>query len=295
MEEELLFLIFDYSINRKIADNAFCDKLLEIVLNHRGLHDFVKDAYYIRGEERTKTDKTAAYYMSVDRKIVVDFDNIESRLNYLKLVDPKFNELEVYLIRNIIIARTLLHELERANQIKKVATGQNGLDARILELSPIYINLKSILDLLSRGLSREEAESIIDPLKEQYLQFYKSDPSERMAEIDSYKTTNSILNMINKPIPLVRRHQNSELAYTLLDGYKEITDVFPNAPTLNNLYHLGSLNRLSIAGYTIKDFREFFTAISSMSLDKRLYYGLTISNDEYKAVMESAKRSNIFR
>ena len=120
MEEELLSLIFDYSINRKIADNAFCDKLLEIVLNHRGLHDFVKDAYYIRGEERTKTDKTAAYYMSVDRKIVVDFDNIESRLNYLKLVDPKFNELEVYLIRNIIIARTLLHELEHANQIKKV-------------------------------------------------------------------------------------------------------------------------------------------------------------------------------
>ena len=81
MEEELLSLIFDYSINRKIADNAFCDKLLEIVLNHRGLHDFVKDAYYIRGEEGTKTDKTAAYYMSVDRKIVVDFDNIESRLN----------------------------------------------------------------------------------------------------------------------------------------------------------------------------------------------------------------------
>ena len=233
--------------------------------------------------------------MSVDRKIVVDFDNIESRLNYLKLVDPKFNELEAYLIRNIIIARSLLHELEHANQIKKVATGQNGLDARILELSPIYINLKSILDLLSRGLSREEAESIIDPLKEQYLQFYKSDPSERMAEIDSYKTTNSILNMINKPIPLVRRHQNSELAYTLLDGYKERTDLFPNAPTLNSLYHLGSLNRLSIAGYTIKDFREFFTAISSMSLDKRLYYGLTISNDEYKAVMESAKRSNIFR
>lgn len=295
MEEELLSLIFDYSINRKIADNAFCDKLLEIVLNHRELHDFVKDAYYIRGEEGTKTDKTPAYYMSVDRSIVVDFDNIESRLNYLKLVDPKFNELEVYLIRNIIIARTLLHELERANQIKKVATGQNGLDARILELSPIYINLKSTLDLLSRGLSRDEAESIVEPLKDQYLKFYKSDPSERMAEIDSYKTTNSILNMINKPIPQVRRHQNSELAYTLLDGYKESTDIFPNAPTLNNLYYFGSLNRLSIAGYTIKDFREFFTAISSMSLDKRLYYGLTISNDEYKAVMESAKRSNIFR
>ncbi len=295
MEEELLSLIFDYSINRKIADNAFCDRLIEIVLNHRDLHDFVKDAYYIRGEEGAKNDKTAAYYMSVDRRVVVDFDNIESRLNYLKLVDPKFNELEVYLIRNIIIARTLLHELERANQIKKVATGQNGLDARILELSPIYINLKSTLDLLSRGLSRDEAESIVEPLKDQYLKFYKSDPSERMAEIDSYKTTNSILNMINKPIPQVRRHQNSELAYTLLDGYKENTDVFPNAPTLNNLYYLGSLNRLSIAGYSIKHFREFFTAISAMPLDKRLYYGLTISNDEYKAVMESAKRSNIFR
>ncbi|MDO4341276.1 MAG: hypothetical protein Q4C44_00840 [bacterium] len=295
MEEELLSLIFDYSINRKIADNAFCDRLLEIVLNHRELHDFVKDAYYIRGEEGTKTDKTAAYYMSVDRSIVVDFDNIESKLNYLKLVDPKFNELEVYLIRNIIIARTLLHELEHANQIKKVATGQNGLDACILELSPIYINLKSTLDLLNRGLSREEAESIVEPLKDQYLKFYKSDPSERMAEIDSYKTTNSILNMINKPIPQVRRHQNSELAYTLLDGYKESTDIFPNAPTLNNLYYFGSLNRLSIAGYTIKDFREFFTAISAMSLDKRLYYGLTISNGEYEAIMDSAIRSNIFR
>ena len=54
MELEILKLIYDYSVNRKLIDPKFIDKLIEIVVSKKSLNDYVRNVEFTNKLEKKR-------------------------------------------------------------------------------------------------------------------------------------------------------------------------------------------------------------------------------------------------
>ena len=71
---KILKLIYDYSINCKLVDCNFIDKLIEIVTNERGLETYVKNVAFTYvlvedGESNQASYVQAWYFIATDNQL----------------------------------------------------------------------------------------------------------------------------------------------------------------------------------------------------------------------------------
>lgn len=62
MELEILKLIYDYSVNGKLVDLKFIDKITEIVVSKRSLSDYVRNVQFTNKLEKNDYAVVSASY-----------------------------------------------------------------------------------------------------------------------------------------------------------------------------------------------------------------------------------------
>ncbi len=296
MEEQILRLIYDYSINGlSVADPKFINKLVEIVVNERKLENYVTG---IEFSSLTKDEETVvcAGYMPFQKKIVIDFKAIFYTLECQNGKVASFNSLlEQNMFMNLVITQYILHELEHALQTKKADDKINNL----LEVKLIRISFKleqaiknpKFLEYFSTIEDKIKLLIYLENYKKLYREFYRFNPTERMAEIYSYKTLIGSLELIKKQIIALYSYENSLLLKKLTAGYSEASETMFDmksnlwkasiCPTQTYLYGTGQGEKWTGFDFYDDDTKKLIENVQrEYTLSKRLALGLPITSLE---------------
>lgn len=297
MELEILKLVYDYSVKGKLADNKFVDKIVEIVVKNRNLHEYVRDVIFTTEQEGANDFRTTASYNHLTRRIRVYYKNILINMEcfeYCKEFKELFNSLEQIMVRNFKIAQIILHELEHALQTKQ-ADGKNGdsVELKLINASlRLALAIKNPNFLVAQGLDKEislqEFRIYCERERKLYEKYYLFTPTERMAEINSFNTIMLSLEPIKKAVFSLYGFECIVLFKTMLNAY-QLSKKEGICPT--QVYLEGTRQ-----GKVWTEF-DFYDANSAQLLEnvsaeydlgKRISLGLPISQDEFN-MMDSAK------
>lgn len=204
-----------------------------------------------------------AYYSADEKKIVLNLDMmIDGFKDICDYYELKNNEYYGYI--NIRILQFVLHEIEHAKQEKKLKSYTNNLEMLLLSCSKLNMEL---WELIEGGYKK-------------YNETYIYNPSERMAEIRSYKKILSFIELINKDSKIDKTFNILKREYIIenLNGY--LTDMCPSEiylvkTELDNIWK-------SMSFYD--DDRNIMNekAKKEYNIGKRLFLGLPIDNEEFK-------------
>ncbi len=292
MELKILEMLYNYSINNKLVDEHFIDKLVEIVIEHKKLSWYVKEVNIVSGVNNVycpfENSRVGAYYLPLEKSINVCCESLNQ---YMQMGDGNayiFKGVELYFYKNLLTVQSLLHELEHANQLRMVDKNISGIEGEILQYS--FDETIKVFRKFSIGFPIEQCfyGVNIDKIKKRYNQEeYELMPDERLAQHNSYEETIAILNYIKNFVPNVIKYQEFCKLQDSLRGYISMNE-FIKAPTISFVKMLGeeeSLNKF-----------EWYDSNHTICLDKskhmyslydRLKYGLPIDAYECESVYKS--------
>ena len=169
MEEQIFKLIYDYSVNGKVADEAFIDKIVELVVNTRELNSLVSGVSYSsdleerEGSTEFSKRKVLATH-SIDTGIIsFNMENIYNN-DKLKINFIDFNEFDVLITKNMEIAHIILHELEHVYQRKMfLSNNKDTIENKIINYD--FAKREELINLINKykngEVSAEEAKPVI--------------------------------------------------------------------------------------------------------------------------------------
>jgi len=264
---KLTKLVRSYIKNNRNVDENFIYDLAEIVIKQRKLGDYVKNI--IISNEQLPTG-AIAYYDSFDNDIKISNDFGDDNI---------IDNITKYL-------HIILHEIEHASQYKTVDSGKNTLETLLLKqcfLGNIFKRKYQNIDV--KKLDKDELLKLYA-----YLDFYtKAEielskiyeclPSERQAEIKSFIELINVCNNIkDERLSSVTPNFYKNYYIRKIMGYRNDNGII-KSPT-NTLMTL--LDELS--GEKNDAMHNYIDKVTpTLTLDERLYYGLKISQDEYKS------------
>lgn len=157
MIEKIFRLLYDYSKKKKIADEVFIEKVIEIVCEERTLLvsvDFTSDK-----------ENALAFYRASSKTIFFNIKNTVLALDKWRVYDRSLVGEQKYFYYNSFILALCLHELEHAYQRKlQMGKSDNLIYARIIKETYKNLDINAYLDI------------------------YIYVPTERTAEIKSWET-----------------------------------------------------------------------------------------------------------
>ena len=286
---EILKLVFDYSIKGKLADNKFVDKIVEIVVKNRNLHEYVRDV------ESFDAVGIAASYDFLTRRIAVNYRNIYSSFDVdLEHGIKLFNILEQNMYKNLDIALVILHELEHALQHKQADTKEcDSITLKLINASTRLVRaVKNPKFLVAQGLDNEISPQqfaiYCEMERKLYKKYYLFTPMERMANVNSFNTIILSLEPIRQLVPILYGIEKAVL-------FKESAKVYQSAkkeggcPT--QVYLEGTRQGnvwTEFDFYDLNGEKLIENVSAEYDLGKRISLGLPISQDEFN-MMDSAK------
>ncbi len=250
MEEEILKLLIDYSLDGKMADMYYILKLAVIMGSDRNLQDYL----YLIKKRKSKINSDLAYYSS-KKEIVVYLDNIYKYINKHNVFKGMFNDFEKILYKNYVFTQIILHELVHVEQEKMVEDLISG------NTPP---NLKNLILYISR--IRRIDEDIL----------YSISPNERFADIDSFKIMLDVLERIKDKVPNLIDYTKGSIIYHTLRGYNK-SSVSPTIDFTSKVDSFG-FGKLVLSSYLNSNLY--------LTLEERIYYGLHISNIEHNLFVD---------
>lgn len=278
MEVEILRLIYDYSVKGKIADSKFIDKIIEIVVTKRDLDDYVQDVIFIDQSDKSDDELTFAYYDCPCRKISMDFGSIQLLLEKNGRYDPLFNTLEQVMFRNFTITQIILHELEHAYQYMQTNNKDNSIETKLIKVS-----FESALAMKMKFLNGEISNSDFVTYKELLHQLYVFDPTERLAEVNSFRTVVSSVETIKDCVPSLYEFESASLTEAMLNGYVEAYEKGDASPTQFYLFSLGQSRVWSEFDFYDDNTEKLENKLrSKYNLSERFKLGLPVSDGEYQ-------------
>lgn len=281
---ELARLFLDYSINKKIINGDYIDKLIEIVVNGKELKEYVKD-YKIDNKTIQENNIIANYDAST--KIInlywkELYNYLKESMEYMYL----FTETETHLYLNLIATQIILHEIEHANQLK-IMDKENNIESRILKLCE-FEEKSEIEALIKRGkISEVEAYLYriqkMDEYIEKYYKYYLYVPHERLAEIKTYQEIIDTLYVIKEHAKNIIKFEESNKLASALRGYNN--DSY--SPTITYLTNQDRIKDLKEFDW-YSDNKEETIKLSKekYNLKDRMKYGLPIDEHEHQFVKE---------
>lgn len=186
-------LICNYSKNNLIIDSKYIDKCIDIVANDMELNNYIKKVTFLKNREKVKPKKNTISisvadkdfanltYNFITHEIVVYIDKVPKIYEYIGKFD--FGVYENVYSKTVIYTQKILHELFHADQNKTIIKEKDNLEARLFAScinKTDTNNLKTLdekLDVIFRMIERTRL----------YIEYYKYNPLERAAVIDSYQ------------------------------------------------------------------------------------------------------------
>ena len=293
MELEILKLIYDYSKKRKLVDTIFIDKLIDIVVQKKGLHDYVKNVAYSNEVKGQDEGITCAGYQPFTKSISIYFQAIKYVLEKESRYDILFSEIEKLIFRNITITQFILHEVEHADQMKKKDNKEdNTIETKIIKASFVFdsvlnnaiSNPNLEADIQSGKISLQRLFSILSLRNKYYSELYRFNPIERLAQINSYSTIVNSLDKIKNYIPALYEFNYASFVQETLKGYSESWDGY-SCPT--EAYLKGTKQD--------QVWQEISTDFGQHTYAKRLQLGLPVNYHEYEQTFNWLQNTNKFR
>jgi hypothetical protein len=276
-------LLAEYLSENKIYDIRFIDRILNTAIESKGLENYISNYEY----NVSDIIKKAADYNGETKRIVIYgrsmIDFFESQSEYTNT----FTEEERLLYMNTVLTQTLLHEVEHANQNKKINTEDN-LEAQILRLCKIK-DVSKIQRLVEQGeITEDDGKKYLETKQKEYIttyhKLYDYAPHERLAEIKSHQEIIDALGYIDR-YSIVTRSQEIDKLGNVLRGYD---DTF--SPTITYLNAQGRNKDLKQFDWYSDDEEEAIKLSKERySLKDRMEYGLPVDNQEYQFVNKILK------
>ena len=292
MEFYIFKLVYDYSINGKIIDKTFIDRLVEIVVLEKRLYNYIqrvnitdkliKSSNGIIGAEYNLTSMDISIHSGSIQRII---ESKSKHYQYYYL----FNSLERLMFKNLLIVQIILHELEHVYQNKLCDNRHdNSIYFKLINASFLLeksLNNWEIFKAISTGkIDENDLSALLSKYKNLYQQYYKVNPSERLAQINSYKTIVNLLTPVRDQVPNLYNHEYLTLLKEKLNGYPNPwqigicpTQIFLFGVELEDVW-----KDLDFYNKKVKKLTK--TVYSKYSLEKRLSLGLPISELEYNSL-----------
>ena len=270
MEKEIIKLLYTYSLNKKIFDQNVLQILYQIFINN--YYNIEKSLHSIEVVEDPKID---ALYRTESKKIVLNINKIvaEMSTNIPKL---KLDNQEAIYYQNIMILLCLFHELEHSRQ---AVVSQ---DKKTLYQLLIYYG-KSL------GLSSQNQPSTskyANQKKQLYEKTYQYNPCERDAYIYSAKEVLEIIAKEETISTNIQKYIEYLFIKFSLSGYIAPKEKIIS-PTETFLTMIGKRDIWQeMPFYSNLDLVLYSRVKARYTLEERLRYGLPISINEYKQLIE---------
>lgn len=242
--ENIFKIIYDKTKNKSVLSQKDLEKILNLTIVDKRLNEFVNSVDF----QSLRSNGLASY--SIDtRRITIYLDTIEklkSNIEHKLLINDDF---ERFFYINLLILQIILHEVEHANQQKKLKSIKD-LETLIIKLSYTvkYNNIKAL---------------------------YEYSPEERFAEINSVNETALLLNYLsNKSLNLMELFELEKLK-RYLRGYHYRNSII-KSPTIEYFSKGQMQNAL-----------KFIDVDNYNDLNERLFFGFPIEINEYCSCMEN--------
>ena len=277
MEEAILKLLYDYSIQGKLAvSRKFIESLLDIVVNELNIHGYVKKPKF---EHIDSVKPVHGKYNMLDRTLTFDLERIKSFIQGNNFYE---SSLDTLVLKNSIVAIIVLHELWHAYENKV------RLDASIKTTEAIL--LRAGIDhriQIAREIGVLPNHMIDDGVacfQSTFAENHDINPVERMAELSSYRTLLRALKPEEGRFPFTYDVMALYLTKESLKGYNGYS---PTMEFLNNIGRADIWRNFSF--YDINPESLLQNVQGEYSLNERLFYGFPINEEEYKALSDKLK------
>ena len=273
MKEEILRMLYDRSVNKKIFDSKDLMIIYQIfVNNYYGITKYLKN---ILIENNGNVD---AFYSGSRRQIVINMDmvieGLEEEIEKLSLKDN-----QIYFYYNIQLLLIMFHELQHVRQIYKAQN--SGI------LGTLMFYGKTLGTPPSEGNETGEYKRMETNL---YNRTYEYNPCEREAYIESARTVKSIIGRVAFIDVNILDYLNHLELKSSLKGYIKVCDIV-SCPSEIYFSMIGNeLIWKNLPFYSDKNKKIVKNTKKIFTLQERLTYGLPIDYKEYEKVDREKER-----
>lgn len=267
----ILDLLIDYSDKEKILDFDYITKVVEIAIKEKSLEEYINGVEIHENLSNVYNVQCGGIYSTDSLKITISQHMIDE---YYKRVHKSSAErLSVYdelLLSNSLSTQVILHEIEHANQLKKIDEGKNFESSLLKAAYSFYLNVYD-KDL---GIGKLETFDYMS-LKQSYGPIM---PHERLADINSMYEIVDILEPIYDYVhPKIKQFMETRLYKFYTKGYSD-EDL---EPTESYLADYTALNIPGTERHFNDEFYNFLALEKESELKNRMLYGLGITKNEY--------------
>ena len=299
MELEILKLVYDYSINGKLVDTKFVEKIIEIVVSKKSLNNYVRSVQFTDQLYKDDYRVVCAAYDLLNMRILIDYESIQIDMESRSYYDQLFHKLEQVMFKNLTITQYILHELEHAYQNKQTDNkADDSIEAKLINASFVLEqamkNPRFLTALLNGKIPAQDFIACMIQNRELYKQYYHLNPTERLAQVNSFRTIINSIDPIKKYIPNLYEFEQASLLEEMLSGYQDSWNQ-GCCPTQVYLLGIGRSKVWNGFDFYSQDSSQLMKNVcEKYNLVRRLSLGLPVSYDEYTATDELLQGTNKF-
>lgn len=284
LKQELYKIVYEYSINNKIADKEFVVDVLDLCIDAFNINDYVK-IYEVNNNHNSMI--TAGY--ALENKYILfnlrtGLDGIFEKLQEEKEIGLKSTKFLDYFKINSEILYGIIFEITTANQYKSCIKNPNTLESEILSLS-----LDRNIEVVQNKAISVSKALYFKLLDQHYLKrtYHDACPSIRMANITAATYVRDISKMLDEDLK-----DNIE-TYTELNLLNEeimtYADYAPTTFVRTVNESMKARTGLPHLDYSIEEIENMYKELSiknNLSYDERIWLGLPITKEEKQKVLE---------
>lgn len=272
--DNVLDIVYEYSINHRLLDRKAISRILDIILK---INEF-DDRISYRITKDNKFDLTNIF----DSNTLGEFDmNSMIYIYYQQMLKgirknkhlTKFdhyyelNNIDIMFKKNLFILETILHEIEHVKQLKTIKNlFEDSIEAKLYRYE--YNYLSPCYDFFETGFVSFYIEIFKRELV--YQRYYNISFLERMAKINSLEQIYKLLYQLGKDFSRLYGIQRYVINDFMMREYGDSLI----GPTIRFMSNIGGMREFNLQGLP--------SVIDKMSTDERIRYGFNITDEEYK-------------
>jgi hypothetical protein len=267
MESEIMALFLDYCNKKKFIDTYFINQVFLIITKYIDTNGYLKNVIV-----NNKDKRNGSFYNTIDQ--VISFN---LKLEHDKFFMKKLDYDDYVYWYNLFVLRTIFHEFKHVKQEEHKFEYKFDIEQKLIVLNDLRTKLS--LDTL-----KDRIKSFIVSYKyhHYYMKHHDLSPSERMANIHASKRINAFCDQLeieNEGIRTFRIFEEFEMLNEIRSGY-HLVNSLTNSPSIDFIKGIHDKVKDQVINI------DKMLSDMSLSFDKRLYYGLYLTSDEYQMIQD---------
>ena len=274
MDKKITELVYNYTIDGRMADAEYVNKIVSIVSDEYGLKDFIKKPITVFLDDTKRVIGSSYHYNH--EKLTID---LNAELKKYRHVSIK-NKI---LLFNLNVLLIILHELDHVHLKKEVENGEEDLTAHFFKLT-------------NPDVSEEELKQRHD----MYMKYYNLAPFERHANINAHLILNDVMtglastSLAGQSLEQIRLINLKQFIKICRSGYR-IYNHYTNSPSFDYIQCFASkkdMMRLAVYDDNLKS--AYQKAASFYDLKNRILYGLPLTKEELKYINKKGNPFHVY-